>query len=72
MAGTIGTLQATEAIKYLIGLEDELLLNRLLTYDAKAMNFRVIRLQRDPNCKVCGTKPNARDLLAAASPRSEL
>ena len=72
VGGTIGTLQATEAIKYLIGLEDELLLNRLLTYDARAMNFRTIRLQRDPRCKVCGTKPKPSELGAVASPRSEL
>lgn len=72
VAGTIGTLQATEAIKYLIGLEEELLLNRLLTYDARAMNFRVIRLQRDPSCKACGTAPKPRELEATASRRSEL
>jgi len=73
VAGTIGSLQATEAIKYLIGLEEELLLNRLLTYDAKTMNFRVIRLQRDPSCKVCGRKiPKPNEIELTASPRSEL
>lgn len=54
VAGTIGSVQATEALKYLIGLEEELLLNRLLTYDARAMNFRVVQLKANPNCKVCG------------------
>lgn len=59
VAGTIGSLQATEAIKYLIGMEEELLLDRLLTFDAKAMNFRVVQLKSNPNCKVCGTRAKA-------------
>lgn len=66
VAGTIGSLQATEAIKYLIGLEEELLLNRLLTYDARSMNFRVIQLKPNPNCKICGpsNKPESRKTAA--------
>jgi len=73
VAGTIGSLQATEAIKYLIGLKEELLLNRLLTYDAKTMTFRVIQLQPNLSCKVCGTeKPKPREIAPTASQRSEL
>lgn len=66
VAGTIGSLQATEAIKYLIGLEEELLLNRLLTYDARSMNFRIIPLKPKPDCKSCGpkAKPVSRDTAA--------
>jgi molybdopterin-synthase adenylyltransferase len=54
VAGTIGSLQATEAIKYLAGFEEGLLTDRLLTYDAKAMKFRSIEVRRDPACAACG------------------
>ena len=56
MAGTIGTLQAMEAIKYLIGKGD-LLTGKLLTYDALKMEFRKINLKKDCNCAVCGKNP---------------
>ena len=56
MAGTIGTLQAMEAIKYIIG-KGELLTGKLLTYDALKMDFRKINLKRDCNCAVCGDNP---------------
>lgn len=56
MAGTIGTLQAMEAIKYIIG-KGELLTGKLLTYDALKMEFRKINLKRDCNCAVCGDNP---------------
>ena len=56
MAGTIGTLQAMEAIKYLIGKGD-LLTGKLLTYDALKMEFRKINLKRDCKCAVCGENP---------------
>jgi adenylyltransferase/sulfurtransferase len=42
IAGTIGSIQATEAIKYLSGMEENLLVDRMLTYDAKEINFRTI------------------------------
>jgi molybdopterin/thiamine biosynthesis adenylyltransferase len=53
LPGIIGTLQATEAIKYLLGV-GTLLSGRLLTYDAAALKFREIPLQRNPRCPVCG------------------
>ena len=57
MAGTIGTLQAMEAIKYIIG-KGELLTGYLLTYDALTMDFRKIKLPDDThNCAVCGDHP---------------
>ena len=56
MAGTIGTLQAMEAIKYLIGKGD-LLTGKLLTYDALKMEFRKINLKKDCKCAVCGENP---------------
>ena len=52
LPGIIGTLQATEAIKYLTGF-GELLLGRLLTYDSAAMKFREISVRRNPGCPVC-------------------
>jgi sulfur-carrier protein adenylyltransferase/sulfurtransferase len=56
LCGIIGTLQATEAIKILLG-KGTTLAGRLLTYDSLKMKFRELRLRRDPNCPVCGPKP---------------
>ena len=57
MAGTIGTLQAMEAIKYILGI-GELLTGYLLTYDALTMEFRKVKLPSDThNCEVCGDHP---------------
>lgn len=58
VAGTLGTIQATEAIKYLAGFEEGLLTDRLLTYDAKGMKFHTIDISRNPQCAACG-KPSA-------------
>jgi len=54
VAGTLGTIQATEAVKFLAGFEEGLLTDRLLIYDAKHMKFRDIEVQRDANCASCG------------------
>ena len=54
VAGTLGSIQATEAIKYLTGFEEGLLTDRLLTYDAKAMSFHTVEVKRDPGCNACG------------------
>ncbi|MFQ5916441.1 MAG: ThiF family adenylyltransferase [Candidatus Binatia bacterium] len=54
IAGTIGSIQATEAIKYFLGMEEDLLVDRLLTFDGKEMKFRTIDVKRDPQCKACG------------------
>jgi len=51
--GVLGTIQATEAMKYILGM-DGLLTGALLTYDAAAMNFRKVRLPMDKRCRVCG------------------
>jgi adenylyltransferase/sulfurtransferase len=53
--GLVGTIQATEAIKLLLGLGDTLA-GRLLTIDALTMEFRAIGIRRDPDCPVCGTR----------------
>ena len=47
---------AAEALKYILGVGD-LLTNRLLTFDAKTMNFRTIKVKRRPNCEICGEHP---------------
>jgi molybdopterin/thiamine biosynthesis adenylyltransferase len=49
----IGCIQATEAIKYIVGL-GELLTNRLLTYDGLGMTFTELKVKKDPNCEHCG------------------
>ncbi len=56
IAGTIGSIQATEAIKYFVGMEEDLLVDRLLTYDAKEIKFHAIEVRRDPQCGACGRK----------------
>jgi adenylyltransferase/sulfurtransferase len=54
VAGTIGSIQATEAIKFLAGFEEGLLTDRLLTYDARTMKFHTVEVRRDPRCSACG------------------
>ena len=53
LPGVIGTIQATEAIKLLLGI-GEPLVGRLLMYDALSMNFRTLKVRRDENCPACG------------------
>ncbi|MDR2554634.1 MAG: molybdopterin-synthase adenylyltransferase MoeB [Fibromonadaceae bacterium] len=57
MGGVIGSLQAMEAIKYIIGKGD-LLTGYLLTYDALKMDFRKVKLPKVSNCAVCGDSPS--------------
>jgi molybdopterin/thiamine biosynthesis adenylyltransferase len=54
LPGIIGTVQATEAIKFLLGT-GQLLTNRLLTYDSLSLKFREIPLHRNPACPICHT-----------------
>ncbi len=54
-------MQATEAVKVLVGV-GEPLIGRLLTYDALGMRFREVKLRRDPKCPLCGTSPTITDL----------
>ncbi|MHC4761901.1 MAG: HesA/MoeB/ThiF family protein [Planctomycetota bacterium] len=61
LPAVIGSLQATEAIKYLLGI-GKLLTNILLTYDAIEMNFRLVNLNRNPNCPLCGKNPQITEL----------
>ena len=61
LPGVMGTLQATEAIKLILGI-GELLVGRLLTYDALAMRFDEFRFARRHDCAVCGDQPTIRTL----------
>ncbi|MBI4953169.1 MAG: molybdopterin-synthase adenylyltransferase MoeB [Myxococcales bacterium] len=56
LPGLIGTLQATEAVKLLLGKGD-LLVGRLVCYDSMRLKFRELRLRRDPSCPMCGDHP---------------
>jgi adenylyltransferase/sulfurtransferase len=61
LPGVVGGLQATETLKLLLGI-GEPLIGRLLLYDALAMRFDEVRLRKDPDCPLCGTKPTIREL----------
>jgi sulfur-carrier protein adenylyltransferase/sulfurtransferase len=54
LPGLVGTIQATEGIKLLLGV-GEPLVGRLLLIDALTMRFRTVRLRKDPSCPACGT-----------------
>src|SRR3954462_3321171 len=54
LPGLVGTIQATEGIKLILGV-GEPLIGRLLLVDALTMQFRTVRLRKDPNCPACGT-----------------
>ena len=63
VAGVVGTLQAAEAVKYLLGA-DELLTDTLLVYDAWRTRFRKAPVKRNPNCPLCGAAPTVTTLAA--------
>ncbi|HEY1962676.1 MAG TPA: molybdopterin-synthase adenylyltransferase MoeB [Rhizomicrobium sp.] len=60
-AGVMGTLQALEVMKEIIGI-GESLAGRLLIYEALTTRFRTVRIHRDPACALCGEQPSIRDL----------
>jgi len=63
LPGIIGTIQATEAVKLILGLGASLT-GRLLIYDALRMRFREIALPKDPDCPICGSAPTIREVAA--------
>ena len=65
VTGVMGTLQATEVIKEIVGL-GEGLSGRVLAWDALSVRFHVFRLKPDPDCPLCGTHPRIHDLSAHA------
>ncbi|MFH0908882.1 MAG: molybdopterin-synthase adenylyltransferase MoeB [bacterium] len=62
LPGIIGLIQATEAIKLIIG-KGEPLIGRLLLFDAMGMKFREMKLKKDPACPICGTYPTLDKLI---------
>ena len=62
LPGAIGTIQATETVKLILGI-GEPLIGRLLLYDALGMRFREMKLRKDPGCPVCGENPTVTELI---------
>ena len=62
IAGMLGTIQAAEALKYILGIGN-LLTNRLLTFDAKTMEFRTIPVKHRDSCPICGSHPTIDHLI---------
>jgi adenylyltransferase/sulfurtransferase len=62
LPGTIGTLQATEALKLILGIGTPMI-GRLLLYDALTLSFDFVNLRKDPNCRVCGEHPSVTELI---------
>jgi sulfur-carrier protein adenylyltransferase/sulfurtransferase len=62
LPGTIGTLQATEALKLILGV-GEPLIGRLMLYNALDMSFEFVNLRKNPSCKICGPEPEVTELI---------
>ncbi len=62
LPGIVGSIQANETIKLILGAEDTLV-NRLLMFDAWHMKFREFKLRKDPKCPVCGENPTIKELI---------
>ncbi len=62
LTGLVGSIQATEALKLFLGIGENLS-SRLLLVDALSMNFREVRLRRNPACPLCGDNPTVTELI---------
>jgi len=62
LPGVVGSIQATEAIKLILGRGDTLV-GRLVLFDAMTMKFRELRLKKNPDCPVCGANPTIKELI---------
>ncbi len=62
LPGIVGTIQANEVIKVILGAEG-ILLNRLLLFDAWKMRFRELKLKKNADCPICGTNPTIKELI---------
>jgi adenylyltransferase/sulfurtransferase len=62
LPGAIGVVQATEAVKLILGI-GEPLIGRLMLYDALGMSFREMKLRKDPGCPICGENPTVTELI---------
>ncbi len=71
IAGMLGTIQATEVLKFLVN-KGELLTNRILTFNALFMDFRTIRFGRNTNCPICGEHPSITGLQTYELPTCDL
>jgi len=67
----LGTIQAAEALKFLIG-KGELLVNRLLIFDALNMRFRTVAIRKNPHCPICGRNPSIKKLIDEEQPVCDL
>jgi len=61
LPGVVGSLQAAEALKLLLGAGDALV-GRMITYDALRSRFREVRIRKDPGCPICGNSPTIHDV----------
>ncbi|MDQ1247334.1 MAG: sulfur-carrier protein adenylyltransferase/sulfurtransferase, partial [Actinomycetota bacterium] len=62
LCASIGSIQATEAVKLLLGI-GEPLVGRLMVYDGLEMSYRTVRVRKDPDCAVCGDHPTVTELI---------
>jgi len=70
MGGVLGTIQATEALKYILGF-GELLTGAILTFDATTMDFQRVKISRNRKCRICGENPTILELFDEESPVCE-
>ena len=71
VAGMLGTIQAAEALRYILG-KGKLLTDRLLTFNAFDMEFRTVNLRHNPDCPICGEHPTITELVDYEQPVCEL
>src|ERR1700753_1862632 len=62
LCASIGSIQVNEAIKLITGVGDSLA-GRLMIYDALEMNYRTVRVRKDPECAICGKNPSITELI---------
>jgi adenylyltransferase/sulfurtransferase len=62
LPGTIGSIQAAEALKLILGI-GEPLIGKLLLFDALDMSFQTVKLQKNPGCRICGENPEISELI---------
>ncbi len=71
IAGMLGTIQAAEALKFIID-KGKLLTNRLLIFNALDMEFRTVKFNKNPDCPICGKKPTITELIDEEQPVCDL
>ncbi len=62
LCASIGSIQATEAVKVITGMGDPLV-GRLMVYDGLEMNYRTVKVRKDPDCAICGENPTVTELI---------